>query len=124
MLEVSSLREGEAPAEPASILTLAQLWHGLPTVPRLRPKVSLRVGDPRSEPWRGQETSPQRDEVWVYYRKPEPHQEDIMHRFAFSLLLGLCFILPLRAEQPTAEQKQATVKYLYSLQKEGGAFVA
>jgi prenyltransferase beta subunit len=47
-----------------------------------------------------------------------------MHRFAMPLLLTFCFILPLRAEQPTAEQKQATVKYLYSLQKDSGAFVA
>jgi prenyltransferase beta subunit len=47
-----------------------------------------------------------------------------MHRFAVSLFLAFCVILPLRAEQPTAEQKQATVKYLYSLQKDNGAFAA
>src|SRR5437764_597224 len=39
------------------------LWHGLPTVPPGRPKVSTpsqKEGDLRSGPWHGRETVPQR----------------------------------------------------------------
>jgi len=47
-----------------------------------------------------------------------------MHRYVFLLLLATSVIQPLRADQPTAAQKQATVKYLHSLRKDNGAFAA
>jgi prenyltransferase beta subunit len=45
-----------------------------------------------------------------------------MHRYAFLLLLSTCFLHPLRGDQPTAVQQQATVAYLHSLQRDSGGY--
>jgi prenyltransferase beta subunit len=47
-----------------------------------------------------------------------------MRRIVFASFVAACFVQALHAQQPTAEQKQATLKYLYSLQKDNGGYAA
>jgi prenyltransferase beta subunit len=46
----------------------------------------------------------------------------MFHRIGFSSWLVLLFALPAAAQPPSAEQKKATLDYLYALQKPDGGF--